>query len=558
MGTYHFDVGEYNATAGIMNLIHGSLYNGASPGTGINNILNIAHNLMASPISPILIDYNVNIQNNVFGNYPTHADIAPSIVFAILFAITLVLHCFILIINTSRGHFFYLSYVWIFYNFMKVIGFALRAKWATDITLISIGLTSEIFLIVPAIIIVSANLILAQRLFTWRHPVGGSRKLFWGFMFVTYGFVLVLIAITVAASFVPYLHFLSWESYRNWIKVVQFTSIMVILYSLTSVALIGLSFWLPTKKDELRYTYQPWWIESFAPFYFVEKGAAAKAGKGFMKRNSNHRHATRVIAATHHHYHSVKGLSNQRGDLKHNISMGLLIITTLLILIGALGRCIVVFQARMRIFGSPATNVWFMYVCWGIFEVIINLLYIFGRVDLRFYRPDKLPKIVRAIITAEQTYYPSSDEEEDGFHRDRPETYDKIRGRAEHGYKNSASRMEPAHFSENDYHQSQHHPYADGQESAFEDDDTNDDFDDLDSAEWDFTVPKNEKLSSSSDEYEKSPPYPITNTDKKTFNNNNNQGHNGHNGNHAYNAHLNHNNNNNNAYDNDNESEFNF
>ena len=32
-----------------------------------------------------------------------------------------------------------------------------------------------------------------------------------------------------------------------------------------------------------------------------------------MKRNSNHRHATRVIAATHHHFKMVKGLSTERG-----------------------------------------------------------------------------------------------------------------------------------------------------------------------------------------------------------------------------------------------------
>lgn len=90
---------------------------------------------------------------------------------------------------------------------------------------------------------------------------------------------------------------------------------MVIVYSLTATSLIGLSLWLPTKKDENRYTYQPWWIESFAPFYFIKKGAAQEAAETFMKRNSNHRHATRVIAATHHHFKVVKGLSNQRGIL---------------------------------------------------------------------------------------------------------------------------------------------------------------------------------------------------------------------------------------------------
>ena len=90
---------------------------------------------------------------------------------------------------------------------MKVIGFTLRAKWGTNQTLVAIGLTSEVFLIVPAVVIVSANLILAQRLFTWRHPVGGSRKLFWFFMISLYSFVTVLVAVTVLASFVPYLNF---------------------------------------------------------------------------------------------------------------------------------------------------------------------------------------------------------------------------------------------------------------------------------------------------------------------------------------------------------------
>ena len=69
----------------------------------------------------------------------------------------------------------------------------------------------------------------------------------------------------------PILELLSWWSYRSWIKAVQFTGVLVIVYSLTAVALIALSFWLPTKKDELKYTYQPWWIESFAPSILLRK-----------------------------------------------------------------------------------------------------------------------------------------------------------------------------------------------------------------------------------------------------------------------------------------------
>ena len=49
----------------------------------------------------------------------------------------------------------------------------------------------------------------------------------------------------------------------------------------------------------------------------------------------------------------------------------------------------------------------------GSFESIISILYIVCRVDLRFYRPDILPQAVRAIITAQQSYYPSDDESGD-------------------------------------------------------------------------------------------------------------------------------------------------
>lgn len=185
--------------------------------------------------------------------------------------------------------------------------------------------------------------------------------------------------------------------------------------------------------------------------------------------------------------------------------MGILIVTTVLIFIAAICRCVVVFQARQHRFAGPAENKYLMYVVWGVFELIVMILYIVGRIDLRFYRPDRLPLEVRRIITAEQTYYPSSDEDDDGFHRDRPETYEKMRrDNIAHGYKNSESRMEPAHFypERDDGHYDE--------ESAFDEEGGDSFDDDVDSDEWDFTVPKTKTASSSSeDQNEKYPPYPV-------------------------------------------------
>lgn len=470
---------DYSATKGLFHLVL-NINNGAAEGTGIMPLVTFAQNLIGTQLPNEIVTYSVGTLNNLFGGYPTHKDFAPSIVFTVLFGVFTIIHTIILCINTSRGHYFYLSYVWICYSIMKFLGFLLRALWSTDILKIKFGLASEVFLIVSTFIIVSANLILAQRLFTWRHPVGGSRKLFWGFMFATYGMVLVVIAITILASFVPYLYYLSEKSYSSWVKTVQFTAVLILAYCLTSVALIGLSFWLPTKKDESRYTYQPWWIESFAPFYFVKKGAAQEAEATFMKRNSNHRHATRVIAATHHHFKMVKGLSTERGDLKHNVSMGLLIISTVLTLFGSIVRAIVVFQAREHKFASPAESIWFGYLCWGVFESIISILYIVCRVDLRFYRPDILPQAVRAIITAQQSYYPSDDEsgDNDDNHNYKSEIIDKPEPQQQHVY-------------------AKHIGGFRGDEKLVVDED---EFDDIDFDEWDFGEVKKDRTNTSSDQ----------------------------------------------------------
>ena len=470
---------DYSATKGLFHLVL-NINNGAAEGTGIMPLVTFAQNLIGTQLPNEIVTYSVGTLNNLFGGYPTHKDFAPSIVFTVLFGVFTIIHTIILCINTSRGHYFYLSYVWICYSIMKFLGFLLRALWSTDILKIKFGLASEVFLIVSTFIIVSANLILAQRLFTWRHPVGGSRKLFWGFMFATYGMVLVVIAITILASFVPYLYYLSEKSYSSWVKTVQFTAVLILAYCLTSVALIGLSFWLPTKKDESRYTYQPWWIESFAPFYFVKKGAAQEAEATFMKRNSNHRHATRVIAATHHHFKMVKGLSTERGDLKHNVSMGLLIISTVLTLFGSIVRAIVVFQAREHKFASPAESIWFGYLCWGVFESIISILYIVCRVDLRFYRPDILPQAVRAIITAQQSYYPSDDEsgDNDDNHNYKSEMIDKPEPEQQHVY-------------------AKHIGGFRGDEKLVVDED---EFDDIDFDEWDFGEVKKDRTNTSSDQ----------------------------------------------------------
>ena len=306
---------DNSAVGGLLHLLRAT-NNGAADGTGIYVLVNQAHNLLGNNIPPVMVEYTMGLQNNLFGSYPDNKDIAPSAVFLACFAVIGIAHLVLFLINSSRGHYFYLSLIWMFYCVLKVIGWTLRIVWAKDITKVQLGIADEVLLILSSIILVAVNLILAQRLFTWRHPVGGSRKLFNNTMYLLYAVVAAVIAMTIVSSAVPYVYLLSTYAYESYKNVVKVSAILIILYSLTAVSLISLSyFFKPTAKDENLYTYQPWWIESFHPFYFVRPNAAQEAEDTFMKRNHNHRHAIRVIASTHHHYKMVEGLTNQRGTL---------------------------------------------------------------------------------------------------------------------------------------------------------------------------------------------------------------------------------------------------
>ncbi|KAK6454382.1 uncharacterized protein RJT20DRAFT_58310 [Scheffersomyces xylosifermentans] len=395
----------------LMLLLNHAMYKG----TGVQLILNMGHNLVGPHIPKSILAYAVTVQNNLFGGYPTSVDIVPCGVFSGVFGTFIILHLIIFSLNVSRGHYFTLSLFWAFTCLVRMISFIMRLLWAQDIQRMPTGVGSEVFLVLPSILLVSTNLLLAQRLFTWRHPVGGSRKLFWGIMLGLYIFVLILTLLTILASVIPYEYGLDFRMYNIYRNLVKFTSVTIIIYTLTASLLIGLSYWSPTKKDENLYTYQPWWVESFSVFYFVKKGAAREAEESFMRRNHNHRHAIRVIAATHHHYNVVEGLNNQRGDLSHNTSLFIVIISTVLLFICAMLRGIVTFQARASSVTGPAGQKSAMYVCWGGFETMINAMYIIGRVDLRFYRPDILPATVRAIVTAEQSVIVSDDEEDEMY-----------------------------------------------------------------------------------------------------------------------------------------------
>lgn len=384
--------------------------NNAADGTGIVKLVGITKDFLGlksdDQIPQLLIDYVKGLQQSQFGSYPDHKDIAPSAVFLAIFIIISLSHGTLFVVNYSRGHKFWLSFAFCFYSLLRWLGFALRIVWSKDILKLHVGITSEVLLVLPTVFIASFNLVLAQRIFTWRHPVFGNHKLFWYLMLAIYSVVISVVVMTIVAGVVPYLYFLSRSHYDMCRNVVKVTSVLVTLYSLLAIAFVVFTFILPvSQKNKEALVYQPFWIKSFAPTYFPPKNAQREGETLFVQRYaSDGREPMRTIVGGGMdiinnqdedellELNEYEKVGEQKFSLKHNISIMIIAITSIFVFIGSLFRCIGCFMDDVY-----ATQSWIykpvvMYVLWGALETICNILYLVGRIDLRFYRPDVFSK----------------------------------------------------------------------------------------------------------------------------------------------------------------------
>lgn len=377
------------------------LSGGAALGTGSKKLLTIAKDMMngftgglgvSVGIPSRLLNLVEAYQPAEFGDYPTTKDIAPSSIFMAIFFIFTLLHLGIFIKNFSLGHKFYISLGLTIYSLVRALGFLLRIVWSKDVTRITTGLVSMIFIVLPTAFLPGLNLILAQRYFTWRHPVHGSRKIFMTLMYLIYSVVIAVVVMTIIAACVQVNYFLNDHHFKMTKQVIQASSILILIYSLLAVILIGASYIVkPTKSDGEILTYQPYWIKSFGLTYFVPKGQAAKEARSVP---SSKKHAIRVIHSSEYHYDTTHSEEvTETKTLKQNNSIIIIAISTLLVFIGDIFRCVSTFIDQYKYEQSWIFKPVVMYVMFGALETIVNLLYILGRIDLRFYKPDALKNV---------------------------------------------------------------------------------------------------------------------------------------------------------------------
>ncbi|ODV62401.1 DUF3112 domain-containing protein ASCRUDRAFT_25019, partial [Ascoidea rubescens DSM 1968] len=382
-----------------------SMTNGAAPGTGSKLLVEQATKMFNGQIPDYVSQYALSQQRAIFGSYAHgNKDIIPSSIFAAVFALIGLLHLFIFIKNYSRAHKFYYSLALFFYSLLRFLGFLLRAIWANDTLKVEIGLASSILIVIPSIILAALNLAFSQRIFTWRHPKVGSSKPFWTLMLSIYTIVIGIVVMAIVADSVIVLYYLSEKHFTMCKNVARVASLFAVLFSCSASILIALAYiYKPGTSNQNFLIYQPWWIESFNLNYFVKKNSILQAEKVFIN-NPNFdfkKNVVRVIPSSLHHYTKIEDAAGmpdlgleESPVLKHNHSIFLITLTTILLLISSIFRCVSCFIDQKVGNQSWIFRPVVMYIMFGVLEVIVNVLYILWRIDLRFYKPDRLPKSV--------------------------------------------------------------------------------------------------------------------------------------------------------------------
>ncbi|KAA8915386.1 hypothetical protein TRICI_002464 [Trichomonascus ciferrii] len=369
-----------------------------APGTGIIPLNKNATEIY-EVIPDVIVKRVVTQMNGLFGDYPDESDLAPCILFMILYLIISGGHLVIFIRNTQRGHKFLLSLGLCGYALFRVIGFGLRIAWSKDVLNISMGIASTVFCQVPVLLLNVMTMFMAHRIFTWRHPQTGRATWFRAFNIQLYVMVIGVIIMAILGTSIPYIYYLDEEHFKMCQKAAQAAGCLQVAYAMGGVIVIALAwsvkpgkidsrlFNVPEKRpEEYPATLQPYWIDHFRPLYYVNPKEIKTASHGVIP----------VIASREK---PANGLSRPQNPHRHHhpsiyTSIAIVIGSCLTLTFCCCFRLATLFIIRPRGgYGAPFGHFTYrnivFYVLYGALELLVNIMLMVTRVDLRFYAPDK-------------------------------------------------------------------------------------------------------------------------------------------------------------------------
>ncbi len=363
----------------------------AAVGTGISKMLAKTKFYIGDNIPKNVVDYAMTTQAAIFGSYPDSKDVAPCAVFVAVFAIIAFAHFYVWGRDRAKGHKFYLSFGLGIYGLFQVIGFALRLGWAKDVTRLNVGIASLVFNIASVLIVNIMNVVLAHRIFTARHPETGSASWFNAIMNLVYVLVIGVLVMAIVAQVVPYIYYIDEKHYTMCKKVVRAAAILAMLVAFLGLPIIALAYSFKpgalaflgnkaSKQGEIVRTVSPTWIKSFQTFSYTSPPTVR-----YRDQPDGMGSAIRIMPVRNAEHPEAPSMTS---------NIILIMLSSILLTAGTAMRCASTFIEEKAVPGE--TNSIFapvcLYLAFGLFEALANILYLVARVDLRFYIPDMAKK----------------------------------------------------------------------------------------------------------------------------------------------------------------------
>ncbi|ANB12083.1 hypothetical protein AWJ20_318 [Sugiyamaella lignohabitans] len=381
----------------------------AVPGTGLKQVIALAEEEFgADALTPQLIDASVSAMPGIFGDYPQPSDKAPCGIFIAVYSILALAHLFIFVKNKSRGHNFYMSFGLMWYCLFRMIGFALRVRWISDLLNFNMGIASVTFSQLPPLYLNVLCMILGHRIFTWRHPETGNSKYFNVAIILIYIFSAPLVAMAIVGQVIPNIYFLTEKHLRICHQVTQAAAVLNLSYATSGIFLVQLAYFfkpgtidhrmlrMPKAKlvPHLPPVVQPTWIRSAALTYYPRKGEQIP-----LYRDGPTGKAIRIIPSRETPAGGLCRPYSNDSSSPNNRVPSIRTAVLIVIVVSAIMTMNIVFRTASTFILKPRggfpgpLNSWiyhnYVYYIWyGAFEAIANVILLLGRVDLRFYIPD--------------------------------------------------------------------------------------------------------------------------------------------------------------------------
>jgi hypothetical protein len=151
--------------------------------------------------------------------------------------------------NRNRGHFFLISGLLVGFSMARVLTCILRIVWACEPHNISVAIAAQIFVNAGILLVYIINLLFAQRVLRARRPEIGwnwGLRIFFRIVYGLIGAALILIIVLTVYSF--YTLNPAIHSYVKWIQ--RSAILFLFLVALTPLIMLPLAFFLTRTSDE--------------------------------------------------------------------------------------------------------------------------------------------------------------------------------------------------------------------------------------------------------------------------------------------------------------------